>query len=135
MKIAVAAVQPKLEARVSPRFGKTPWLVVFDTACDETDWTDHRANHDATEGSGARAVAELSSRRAEVVVCRSYCEHAAAKLVRAGIRPVSYDGSVQEAIDAVVNGDTKPPMIQNSDGEDHHHSHGSKRRGVNNAGK
>lgn len=95
--VAIAAKQPSLDSKVSERFGRAPYFIVFDH--DEYQIINN-LSQDASSGAGVQAVQTLVSRGVTDVIAVKVGPKAERALQAAGIKLWrAEDGTVSENID------------------------------------
>jgi predicted Fe-Mo cluster-binding NifX family protein len=104
-RIAVTVTSPDPEAEVDPRFGRTPFFMLFDTRTQE--WTPF-ANPalQAPGGAGVQAAQFLTDRRIEAVVSGAFGPNAFRALEAAGIAMYHFDssGTCRQVVEAYQSG-------------------------------
>jgi predicted Fe-Mo cluster-binding NifX family protein len=105
MRIAVAAEGRDPEDRVSETFGRSPWFVILDTESEVRDAFRNAAG-DLPGGAGPAAASTLAERRVEMVLAGRVGPKAEHALATAGIRFVRAGGTVREALEAAVRGES-----------------------------
>lgn len=71
MKIAISAMGNSLDAEVNQRFGRTRWLIIFETENGEYEAIDNSDNYNAPQGAGiktADTVAKKVARQLSPVI-------------------------------------------------------------------
>jgi predicted Fe-Mo cluster-binding NifX family protein len=105
MRIAVAAEGSAPEDRVSATFGRSPWFVIVDTESEARDAFRNPAS-DMPGGAGPAAAGTLADRRVEMVLAGRVGPKAEHALAAAGIRFVQAGGTVREALEAAIRGES-----------------------------
>ncbi len=68
MKIAVSSQGTDLNARVEPRFGRSPFFVIIDEETGEVTFLDNRANASAGHGAGPNTASAIADAGVQVVL-------------------------------------------------------------------
>jgi len=104
-KIVVSASGQTLEAKVEPRFGRTPYFVLVDPETLEYEAVANRQNLEATQGAGIQA-ASLVAHYQPAALLTGYCGPKAYHvLLAAGISVfLQVSGSVREAVEQYRQG-------------------------------
>ena len=102
MKIAISAQGTDLNARVEPRFGRTPYFVIIDEETGEVTYIDNRASANAGHGAGPNAASAIADAGAQVVLTGNGPGGNAAKVIESmGIAVYAgAAGTVREAYEA-----------------------------------
>ena len=105
MKIAITSTGPDLDSQVDPRFGRTVYILIVDTATLEFEVLDNSANLNAFKGAGIQAATMISDNGAEVLLT-GFCGPNAFKTLNAAKVKVAndVDGSVRDAVHAYIEG-------------------------------
>lgn len=104
-KVAISASGQDLEAKVEPRFGRTPYFVLVNPETMEYETVANRQNLQAAQGAGIQAAA-LVAHHKPVALLTGFCgPKAYHTLLAAGI-PVflGVSGSVREAVEQFHQG-------------------------------
>ncbi len=101
MKLIISAQNPSLESQVDRRFGRSPWLILFDT---ETSQWEAFQNPGASQsgGAGAAAAQFIIDKKADVVVSGNFGPNASRVFLAAKIGMQRFTAStttVQETVD------------------------------------
>lgn len=108
MRIAVTGTGQSPDAPVDERFGRAPWLLIYDTETD--DWTavDNTTNRDAAHGAGIGAAESVARANAEVLLTGNCGPKAMDALTRAGIRVVmGQEGTARDAVQRFLGSRTE----------------------------
>ncbi len=68
MKIAVTALEDKLDSVIDPRFGRAAYILIVDTETLEFKVLDNTENKNSFKGAGIQAAAMISDNDAEVLL-------------------------------------------------------------------
>lgn len=104
MKIAVSAVEPRLDSIVDPRFGRCPYFIIVDS--ESMEW-EGLENRDAAMASGAGigAARFVAQQGARAVITGVVGPKASQTLSAAGIQVYTVSGgTVREAVEAFRSG-------------------------------
>lgn len=106
MKLIISAQDPSLESAVDRRFGRSPWLVLYDT---ETNQWEAFQNPGVTQsgGAGVAAAQFVVDKKADVVVSGDFGPNAARAFQAANVemrRFMDSTTTVQEAVDHFMQG-------------------------------
>ena len=98
-KIAITAGEPSLEAKVDPRFGRSPYFLLVNPKTMEYEAVANRQNLQAAQGAGIQAAA-LVARYRPAAVLTGHCGPKAFHTLEAADIPVivGVEGSVREAV-------------------------------------
>jgi predicted Fe-Mo cluster-binding NifX family protein len=105
MKLVISAQNPFLESHIDSRFGRSPWLILFNT---ETNQWEAFQNPGANQSGGAGVVAAqlVVDQKADVVISGDFGPHAATAFQAAKIEMRLFTkttATVQEAVDHFKN--------------------------------
>ncbi|NLI41362.1 MAG: dinitrogenase iron-molybdenum cofactor biosynthesis protein [Caldisericales bacterium] len=105
MKLLISAQNPSLESHIDSRFGRSPWLILFNT---ETNQWETFQNPGASQsgGAGVAAAQFVVDQKAEVVISGDFGPHAARAFQAARIEMRLFTETtttVQEAVDHFKN--------------------------------
>jgi predicted Fe-Mo cluster-binding NifX family protein len=105
MKLIISAQNPSFESHVDSRFGRSPWLVIFNT---ETNQWKAFQNPGASQsgGAGVAAAQFVVDQKADVVISGDFGPHAARAFQAAKIEMRLFTETtttVQEAVDHFKN--------------------------------
>ena len=105
MKVAITAKGLNLSAPVDPRFGRAPYILIFDTDTLSCEVLDNSTNVNALKGAGIQAATMIADRGAQVLLT-GYCgPNAFRTLEAAGTRVVTdVSGTVREALETFKSG-------------------------------
>ncbi|MEA1887000.1 MAG: NifB/NifX family molybdenum-iron cluster-binding protein [Bacteroidota bacterium] len=106
MKIAFTATGSKWNSRIDPRFGRTDYLLVYDTEKDELESYDNRDIRNETHGAGPKTAKLIYDTAADILITgNGPGENAALALEKAGVK--IYTGAenmkIKEALEAFNN--------------------------------
>ena len=106
MKIAFTAKGSKWNSKIDPRFGRTEYLLVYDTESEELIAHDNRDIENEAHGAGPKTAKMIYDTGAEVIITgNGPGENAALALDKAGVR--IFTGAdrmkVKEALEAFNN--------------------------------
>lgn len=106
MKIAFTSTGPKWNSKIDPRFGRTEYLLVYDTDSDELVAHDNRHIENEAHGAGPKTAKLIYDTGADVIITgNGPGENAALALSKAGVK--IYTGAdsmkVKEAFEAYNN--------------------------------
>ncbi|WP_319484740.1 NifB/NifX family molybdenum-iron cluster-binding protein [uncultured Cohaesibacter sp.] len=99
MKIAISTTGTDLSAPVEPKFGRTPYFLIFDTETNTFELIENTMRG-ATGGAGIKAAESIVKMKAQCVITGDCGPKALHALKRSGIKILSAkDVLVSEAID------------------------------------
>jgi len=106
MKIAFTANGSKWNSKIDPRFGRTEYLLVYDTDNEELVSFDNRSIEKEIHGAGPKTAKLIYDTGADILITgKGPGENAAIALEKAGVR--IYTGAekmnVKEALEAFYN--------------------------------
>ncbi|MBD3368563.1 MAG: dinitrogenase iron-molybdenum cofactor biosynthesis protein [Candidatus Eisenbacteria bacterium] len=105
MKIAVTSTGADQSSAVDARFGRAPWLHVFDTDSGEHTAIDNTANAQGRSGVGVTTAQRVADAGADVVLTGRLGPNAQRVLEGSGIKVVlGVDGTVRAAVDSYTDG-------------------------------
>jgi predicted Fe-Mo cluster-binding NifX family protein len=105
LKIAISAMGNSLDAEVNQRFGRTRWLIIFETENGEYEAIDNSDNYNAPQGAGIKTADTVAKKGCKAVITGHLGPKAFTVLNRAGIKGYNcQSGTVQEAIEKYKNG-------------------------------
>lgn len=110
MKIAFTAKGPNWNSKIDPRFGRTEYLLVYDTLTKELKSIDNRDIENEAHGAGPKTAGLIYDSEAEVIITgNGPGENAARALEKAGVK--IYTGAekmkIKEALEAFNNNQLK----------------------------
>lgn len=114
MKIAITSQGKDMESEVDPRFGRTKFFIVIDTATGEFSAVDNVQNLNAAQGAGIQAGANVVSLGVEAVITGHVGPKAFATLKAGGVK--IYTGSTGTVADAMVQ--FKSGMLKQAESAD-----------------
>jgi predicted Fe-Mo cluster-binding NifX family protein len=110
MKVAITSIGRDETSAVDGRFGRAPWLHVYDTATGESTVLDNVTNAEGRSGVGVRTAQAVVDAGVTVVMTGRVGPNAQRVLDGAGVKVVSnVEGSVRDAVATLVkntNADT-----------------------------
>jgi len=110
MKIVFTAKGNTKESEMDPRFGRAPYLLVYNDETKEEEWIDTTSISEAGHGAGPRMAKTVMDLNADVIVTGNGPGGKAAQVLeRSSIKIFAgaADGSVQNAIDGYLAGKFK----------------------------
>ena len=113
MKIAVTAIDNKIESEIDPRFGRCKYFLIIDT---ETMNCDPISNESAMSsgGAGIQAAQTIAKTGVKIVVTGNIGPNAFQTLTAAGIKVFTgAKGKVNEAIENYKKGDLRETEAPN----------------------
>ncbi len=101
MKVFITSQNPVLDSAVDKRFGRCPWLILFD---DETNQWEALENPGSSQsgGAGIAAAQFVVDKKADVVISGDFGPNASSALKAANIEMLIFSDttvSVQDALD------------------------------------
>lgn len=116
MRIAVTAVQPRLDAEMDPRFGRCPFFVIVETDNLSFEAIDNEAQA-LGQGAGIQAARLLADRGVKYVLTGNCGPNAHQTLTAAGIGViVGCAGTVRSAVEQFTAGRLQPAGAPNVPG-------------------
>lgn len=105
MKIAITAQEPSSESPIDPRFGRAPWLMIYDPADNSWQSIDNSAGLNAAHGAGIQAAQKIVDQQATAIITGAIGPKAFRSLKAANVRIFhGAKGSVNQALEAFQNG-------------------------------
>ena len=118
MRVAVTAKNPDSGSPVDSRFGRAKYIIIVDTLTGAMDIQDNEVNLNALQGAGIQTAQNVSALGVDAVLTGHIGPNAFRALSAAGIKVYTkLSGSVNEAIDDLVNGKLVP--TESADVEGH----------------
>lgn len=117
MKIAITAQNPSPDSQLDPRFGRAPWLMIFDP--DHNSWQalDNSTGRDASHGAGIQAAQTVADRQVGAIVTGAIGPKAFRSLSAAGIKIFhGASGSVADALQAYRAGELAEAVADDATG-------------------
>ena len=106
MKIAITASNKTIESEVDPRFGRAPYILVYDLENDTFDFVDNQLNLKAASGAGIQTAQNVSKTGAEVVITGNCGPNAFRTLGAAKIKVIiGATGNLKEAVEKFKKGE------------------------------
>lgn len=116
MRIAVTAVEPRLDAPVDPRFGRCPFFLIVETDNLSFDALGNE-NQNLGQGAGIQAARSLAARGVKCVLTGNCGPNAHQTLSAAGISVVvGCAGTVRQVVEQFQAGQLKPAASPNVPG-------------------
>jgi len=116
MKIAVTAVEPRLDAEVDPRFGRCPFFVIVETDNLSLEAIDNE-NQALGQGAGIQSAGLLAERGVKYVLTGNCGPNAHQTLTAAGIGViVGCSGTVRNVVEQFAAGRLQPACEPNVPG-------------------
>ncbi|MEZ4598493.1 MAG: NifB/NifX family molybdenum-iron cluster-binding protein [Syntrophotaleaceae bacterium] len=105
MKIAITAQNPTPESPVDPRFGRAPWLMIYDPEKETWASVDNSTGINAAHGAGIQAAQKIVDQEARILITGAIGPKAFHSLTAAGIKVYhGATGTVLEAMQACTQG-------------------------------
>ncbi len=100
MKLIISAQNPSLESHIDSRFGRSPWLILFDT---ETNQWEAFQNPGVNQsgGAGVAAAQFVVDQKADVIISGDFGPHAARAFQAAKIEMWLFSENTTTAQEAV----------------------------------
>jgi predicted Fe-Mo cluster-binding NifX family protein len=106
MKIAITAQEPSPDSQIDSRFGRAPWLMIFDPTNNSWQSIDNSAGLNAAHGAGIQAAQKVVDQQATAIITGAIGPKAYRSLQAAGIQIFhGAKGSVTQALQAFQAGD------------------------------
>jgi predicted Fe-Mo cluster-binding NifX family protein len=116
MKVAVTAVEPRLDAQVDPRFGRCPCFLIVETD-DLSFEAVGNANQGLGQGAGIQSARFMAERGVQCVLTGNCGPNAHQALSAAGISiVVGCAGTVRQVVEQFKAGQLKPAATANVPG-------------------
>jgi len=112
MKLIISAREPSLESHIDSRFGRSPWLILFNTKTDQWE-AFQNPGVGQSGGAGVAAAQFVVDKKADVVMSGDFGPNAARAFQAAKVEMLLFTETtttVQEAIDQYKN--NKLPKFQ-----------------------
>jgi predicted Fe-Mo cluster-binding NifX family protein len=68
MKIAITAQEPSPDSQIDSRFGRAPWLMIFDPTNNSWQSIDNSAGLNAAHGAGIQAAQKVVDQQATAII-------------------------------------------------------------------
>jgi predicted Fe-Mo cluster-binding NifX family protein len=105
MKVAITAQNPSPESPVDSRFGRAPWLMIYDPQNESWESVDNSAGINAAHGAGIQAAQKIADQKAGILITGAIGPKAFQSLTAAGIKIYhGATGTVTEAMQAYLQG-------------------------------
>lgn len=106
MKIAITAQEPSADSLIDPRFGRAPWLMIYDPTENNWQSIDNSAGVDAAHGAGIQAAQKVVDQQVTTIITGAIGPKAYRSLKAAGVLIFhGAKGSVTQALQAFQAGD------------------------------
>jgi predicted Fe-Mo cluster-binding NifX family protein len=106
MKIAITAQEPSPDSQIDSRFGRAPWLMIFEPTNNSWQSIDNSAGLNAAHGAGIQAAQKVVDQQATAIITGAIGPKAYRSLQAAGIQIFhGAKGSVTQALQAFQAGD------------------------------
>ncbi len=100
MKIVISSTSNTLDANVDQRFGRTRWLIVYDTKTKDSEVVENTQNTNAPQGAGISTAEIVTKMGCDAVITGNLGPKAYQVLNAAGIKGYSAGSlSIKEAIE------------------------------------
>lgn len=117
MKVAISAIEDRMESEVDPRFGRARWFAVVDTETNQPTFHDNTENLNASQGAGIQASRMLASLEVECIITGNIGPNAYTTLEAAGIDIYRIEGgTLREALEKLEKGELKKSADSNVKG-------------------
>jgi predicted Fe-Mo cluster-binding NifX family protein len=117
MKIAVTATSDTIDAKLDRRFGRTAWVILFDTETKDWQAVENTQNLQAAQGAGIQTAQTVVDSGADVVISGNVGPKAFRILQAANLDVYLSDAqTVQEAIAGFQAGTLKTIDAANVEG-------------------
>lgn len=105
MKIAITAQEPSSDSQIDPRFGRAPWLMIYDPIEKTWQSVDNSAGLNAAHGAGIQAAQKVVDQQAAAIITGAIGPKAYRSLQAAGVQIFhGAKGSVTQALQAFQAG-------------------------------
>jgi len=106
MKIAISAVEGKIDTRVDARFGRAAWFLIIESDSGKLiEAIDNSAGKDVAHGAGIAAAALVADKGVQAVLTGRVGPKALPVLQKANVQIVNdVSGTVTEAVSAFASG-------------------------------
>jgi predicted Fe-Mo cluster-binding NifX family protein len=109
MKIAVSSRGKELESMLDPRFGRAPYLVIYDTEADDFEVVDNTTATQLAHGAGIQTAQSVLNQHPDLVVSGNFGPKASQVLSAAKIRlATSPEVSISEVLEMAKNDKLTP---------------------------
>ena len=108
MKIAVTSQGSELSSEIDLRFGRSKWILLFDTETNEFQAYDNTVNLNAAQGAGIQTGQNVANLGADVVITGNVGPKACMTLSAADVKIyLAEKQTVQQAIESFKAGQLK----------------------------
>jgi len=105
LRVAVASEGRTVSARVDPRFGRAPYIVICDTQKPDIEVIDNLATSQQAGGAGVKAAETVAGRHVDYVVSQNFGPKALQVFRAAGVKAaVLSEGTVAAAVELIQRG-------------------------------
>jgi predicted Fe-Mo cluster-binding NifX family protein len=102
MKVAVSARGRDLSSMLDPRFGRAPYLIIYDTESNAFEVIDNTSAGQMAHGAGIQTAQEVVNQRADLVVSGNFGPKACQVLQAANVKlAMSPETSISEVLELV----------------------------------
>lgn len=109
MKIAVSSRGKELDSMLDPRFGRAPYLVIYDTEAEEFEVIDNTSAGQLAHGAGIQTAQSVVNKHAQLVVSGNFGPKASQVLSAARIRlAISPEAPISEVLEMARNDKLTP---------------------------
>ncbi|APG27649.1 hypothetical protein A7E78_07225 [Syntrophotalea acetylenivorans] len=106
MKIAITAQEPSLDSLIDPRFGRAPWLMIYDPTDNSWHSIDNSKGLNAAHGAGIQAAQKVVDQQVTAIITGAIGPKAYRSLKAANVQIFhGAKGSVAQALEAYQTGD------------------------------
>lgn len=106
MKIAITSQEPSSASLIDPRFGRAPWLMIYDPTENTWKSIDNSEGVDAAHGAGIQAAKKVVDQKVTTIITGAIGPKAYRSLKAAGVQIFhGAKGSVTQALQAFQAGD------------------------------
>jgi predicted Fe-Mo cluster-binding NifX family protein len=106
MKIVISSTGNTLDSNVDQRFGRTRWLIVYDTETKDSEAVENTQNSNAPQGAGVSTAEMVANMGCNVIITGNLGPKAYQVLNAAGIKGYSARSTtVKEAVEMLNKGE------------------------------
>lgn len=117
MKIAITASKESLDSEVDQRFGRAPYLAIYETDDDSVHFVNNEQSLDAPSGAGIQAAQNVVATGAKVVITGNCGPKAFRTLSAAGVKIiVGVTGIIRDAAQKFKKGELRYADAANVEG-------------------
>jgi len=100
MKIALTASDPSIDSQIDERFGRTKYIIIYDSETNGMETLDNSVNVNMAQGAGIQTAGNIAEKKVDLILTGIVGPKAAEALAKAGIKYIeNVSGTCRSAIE------------------------------------